>query len=70
MLWLGWLAFDFFVSAAKESENKSPDALLKELSEKCAATAKEAPAGVDKKQFYDSCIFGGRAKLRADGKIK
>ena len=58
------------IGALSSSSERDPQQMLAELEAKCAASAKEAPATMGKKEFYEACIAGGRAQLRADNVIK
>lgn len=64
MIWLGFLIF----GAIGLRQPKDPQAMLKELEAKCAASANDAPASWgNKKNIYESCVFGGKNQLRAQG---
>ncbi len=67
LVWLG----SMFLGAMGSSEPQDPQAMVKELEAKCAASAKDAPASMgNKKDFYESCVFGGKSQLRAQGVLK
>lgn len=66
-LWLGAM----LIGALTSTEKKDPAELVKELEAKCAASTKDLPKNMgDKKNFYDSCVAGGKAQFRAQGLIE
>lgn len=67
LVWFG----SMFLNAMGSSQPNDPQAMVKELEAKCAASAKDAPASWgNKKDVYESCVFGGKSQLRAQGLIQ
>ena len=67
LLWLGAV----LIGALTRTEKNDPAELIKELEAKCAASTKDLPKNIgDKKNFYDSCVAGGKAQFRAQGLIE
>ena len=67
LIWLGFM----FLGDMGSSQPQDPQAMVKEIEAKCAASTKDAPASLgSKKDIYESCVFGGKSQLRAQGVLK